>query len=413
RNSPASSWRPAPLARDANTATGVSSPTPMMKKRLKTPTPKDDAARGTAPVRPIITLSAIPMSIWPTWPMTIGTARSSVARDSRMTSFIDEIYSGPAGVVHRYLRRRAAPPRGAGAPSAHLAHADRVHLRRRVRRREPDDLGRAAGERERLPRGRAPDRRPLVVQEHALDLHARGPAFAVLHVRDHLEAPVPERALLQAGAVDRRAGRGVERGEAVRVLDRELRRVPGRLGGRGRRAPGEGPEAAERRQEADGGPYGHSRLGASMGYALRLVQRGYVQSLFLGVRQSFAGPPRSRGACAGRRTLRQSRRPPAHDPLRPRDRPGHDLLPRDPLRQARAARRLGAAGVPPALPAPRLGGARPPGPLGHVARGRPGGAQEGRRRTRGRRRRRHREPARDHPGLGARDGPPDPQGDRL
>src|SRR5208283_3436320 len=159
RNSPASSWRPAPLARDANTATGVSSPTPMMKKRLKTPTPKDDAARGTAPVRPIITLSAIPMSIWPTWPMTIGTARSSVARDSRMTSFIDEIYSGPAGVVHRYLRRRAAPPRGAGAPSAHLAHADRVHLRRRVRRREPDDLGRAAGERERLPRGRAPDPR--------------------------------------------------------------------------------------------------------------------------------------------------------------------------------------------------------------------------------------------------------------
>ena len=73
---------PGPRALDAKTATGVSRPMPMMKKMLKMPTPKDDAASGMVPARPIMTLSVTPMAIWPTWPIVMGTARSSVARAS-------------------------------------------------------------------------------------------------------------------------------------------------------------------------------------------------------------------------------------------------------------------------------------------------------------------------------------------
>jgi hypothetical protein len=55
----------------------------MMKNTLKMPTPNEDAARGTVPVRPIMTLSVMPISIWLTCPIAIGIARNSVARDSR------------------------------------------------------------------------------------------------------------------------------------------------------------------------------------------------------------------------------------------------------------------------------------------------------------------------------------------
>ena len=104
RYSPASSCLPAPRERDANTATGVRSPTPMMKNTLKIPTPNDEAARGTVPVRPIMTLSVTPISIWLSCPIVIGTARSSVARNSRSTAFIRKCYCGRRGVVQRYLR---------------------------------------------------------------------------------------------------------------------------------------------------------------------------------------------------------------------------------------------------------------------------------------------------------------------
>jgi hypothetical protein len=42
-----------------------------------------EAASGTVPTRPIITLSITPMSIWLTEPRMIGTASASVARASR------------------------------------------------------------------------------------------------------------------------------------------------------------------------------------------------------------------------------------------------------------------------------------------------------------------------------------------
>src|ERR1017187_4152887 len=271
RNSPASSWRPAPLALDANTATGVSRPTPTMKKMLKTPTPNDEAARGTAPVRPIITLSVIPMSTWLTWPMVMGIARSSVARDSLKTACIDEVYRRPAGEVQRYLCRNGAgspgtPPNGGGrAPLARPADPDRVPLRLRVGGGEAHDLGRVPGELERLPGALGADRRPLVVQEIALNLHPRRLAAAVLDVGDHLEPPVPEGALLQARALDGGIGRRVERGEAVRVLDCVFRRVAGRLGvGRGR-APGKRHEAAKRGHKGEGMPGGHGCVRCPVG----------------------------------------------------------------------------------------------------------------------------------------------------
>ena len=215
----------------------------------------------------------------------------------------------------------------------------------------------------------APDRVAQVVQEHALDLHARRPALAVLHVRDDLEPPVPERALLQAGAVDRGLGRGVERGEAVGVLDRELRRVPGRLGCRGGRASREAPrpQSAARREKEGRWSY---LVGCSVRVCAEtaparacsvIIPRPVVNRLQIPGRAAALAPGGS--SCDDPAGL------PAHDPLRPRPRPGHDLLPRDPLRQARAARRLGPGGVPAALSPARLGGARSPGPLGHDARG--------------------------------------------
>ena len=54
----------------------------MMKNMLKMPTPNEEAASGTVPALPIMTLSVTPMAIWPSCPMVIGTARSSVARPS-------------------------------------------------------------------------------------------------------------------------------------------------------------------------------------------------------------------------------------------------------------------------------------------------------------------------------------------
>ncbi len=103
RNSPASSWRPSPLDLDANTATGVRRPTPTMKKTLNTLTPKEDAASGTVPVRPIMTLSVMPISTWLSCPIVIGIARSSVARASLRMDCIGECYCGAPGDVQGYI----------------------------------------------------------------------------------------------------------------------------------------------------------------------------------------------------------------------------------------------------------------------------------------------------------------------
>jgi hypothetical protein len=58
---------------------------------LNTPPPNAEAARGTVPTRPIITLSVTPMSIWLTCPITIGIARSMVPRASLITACITEV----------------------------------------------------------------------------------------------------------------------------------------------------------------------------------------------------------------------------------------------------------------------------------------------------------------------------------
>ena len=93
--------------------------------------------------------------------------------------------------------------------------------------------------------------------------------------------------------------------------------------------------------------------------------------------------------------------------------PGHVQLARHRVPPQRAHRGDGAAGVPPDLPAARLGGARRRGDLGHAARHRARGA--GARRPAGGRHRRHRhhQPARDHGAVEPPQRPAHPPRHRL
>ena len=70
-----------------------------MKKKANTLPANADAASGTVPTRPIITLSITPMSIWLTWPIVMGIARWSVDRASLRTACIEDCYCGPPGDV--------------------------------------------------------------------------------------------------------------------------------------------------------------------------------------------------------------------------------------------------------------------------------------------------------------------------
>ena len=55
-----------------------------MNTSVNSPCAKADAASGTLPTRPIITVSVMPISIWLTCPTTMGKASASVGRSSAM-----------------------------------------------------------------------------------------------------------------------------------------------------------------------------------------------------------------------------------------------------------------------------------------------------------------------------------------
>jgi hypothetical protein len=92
---PQSSGRPAPFSRATRIEPGCKSPMQPTNTSVKTAPVNAAAASSTVPTWPIITLSAMPISIWLTWLSMIGSASASVGRSSRIHLDMTPIANNP------------------------------------------------------------------------------------------------------------------------------------------------------------------------------------------------------------------------------------------------------------------------------------------------------------------------------